>query len=76
MGPHACGPGAEVGVGLGAQPRVSAEHPVLALAGAAGALGKHKELRSWTLAGQWGDAAPRFVWLVYGDGEVGSCVCI
>lgn len=32
---------------------------------------RHKELRSWTLAGRWGDAAPPgFVWLVRRDGMV------
>lgn len=50
--------------GIGAQPTVSAKHPVLASAGGAGASGKHKELRSWTHAGRWGDEALGFVWLV------------
>lgn len=49
---------------MGAQLIVCAAHPVLPSAGGAGALGKHKELRSWTLAGRWGDAAPGFVWPV------------
>lgn len=50
--------------GIGAQPTAFAKHPVLAPAGGAGALGKHKELRSWTHAGRWGDEASGFVWLV------------
>lgn len=50
--------------GIGAQPAVFAKHSVLASAGGAGALGKHKELRSWTHAGRWGDEASGFVRLV------------
>lgn len=58
----------------GSEPRVSTEHLVLPSTGGAGALRKHKELRSWTLAGRWGDTAPGFVWLMRWDGEVGACL--